>query len=301
MEVMGYCRWAHAYDDYEGFQPTWYVNKTGKCYKKATMKILKIFTDGRLKVPPLGSTPGMEKFHSRFMNTFSAPLELKGLGQLVINHDNDAENYDIGFAYLPAFKRTIRVSASTYQDNVGGTDFTYGDPTGLNEPFGAWNFKLIEKKLMLLTDSIRETKPTLEAGGLGVNPQVQWDVGKRYARLGWVVNPVYIVEATPKDSGHMYSKKILYVAAPFFGVANPEEVTLADVYDRTGNLWKVYYDWRGGLWTHQDGEYYTCTTGMTMHDMQTGHQTHFINYMLENDAGMEADFFVLRTLLQLGR
>lgn len=302
MEVMGYVRWGHGYDNFRQMQYNYYVNKKGICYKTGSMRIFGYFTDGRLKVPPPGSVPGMENYHLRFLNVFTSPLELKGLGQFNINYDDDAVNYDIGFQYLPAFKRTIRISATTYQDNVGGSDFTFGDPEGLREPFGTWNFKLIEKKNILVTEPIREVQPTLGSDGSSFDLKYEWDQGRKYPRLGWTIAPVYIVEATPKDPGHMYSKKILYVPAPYFATTIPDEIALVDIYDRTGKLWKAYYDYRGHYVVHpKDGENYTSSSGFSMHDLQTGHSSVWPCYILSVDEPMEPEFLSLKKLLELGR
>jgi hypothetical protein len=302
-EVMGNKKFGLANDNYYvKVQPIYYVNKSGKHYKTANMRIINYWTDGRKKVPPLGSVPGQEKYHQRFINVFMSPHELKGLGQFNINHDDDTEHYDIGFLYLPAFKRTIRISVTTFQDNVGGSDFTFGDPEGLREPFGSWNFKLIGKKNMLVTEPIRDPQPLLTEGGLNVDPNVEWDEGKRFARLGWANTPVYIVEATSKEKGHVYSKKTIHVIVPYFSHSNGgTSCAYVDIYARTGELWKCYYDWRGQTYTHSDGEHYTATTGFSMHDLQTAHQTHFINYTDQIDEPMAPEYITLKLLLQLGR
>ena len=165
LEVMGYVKFGHAYDNFDTFNNFLYVNKEGKDYKTALVTVMRYYVEGRLKVPPLGGVPGMELYHQRFLNVFHTPLELKGLGTFEINHVDDFDNYDMGFLYLPSFKRVIRVSARTFQDNIAGSDFTYGDPEGLREPYGSWNFKLVEKKPMLVPEPVREKQPTLERGG----------------------------------------------------------------------------------------------------------------------------------------
>lgn len=301
-EVMGDIRFGHATDNWQIVQPVYYVNKHGERYKTGNMRILCYYTEGRLKVPPRGVAAGEEKYHKKFINVFTYPLELKGLGQFNINHVDDTVNYDIGFAYLPAFKRTIRISSTTFQDNVGGSDFTYGDPQGLREPFGTWTFKLLEKKYLLLTEPIREKQPTLEPNGM-TNPQVEWERGEKYPRLGWVIKEVYVVEARPKDTGHIYQKKIFYIPNPFFNTVCPEEIPLVDIYDRSGGFWKVFYSWSGGKYTHKDGEVYGgVTTGYSMHDMQSGHSTHFPIYWVSIDGNdITAESLSLARLLQLGR
>jgi hypothetical protein len=301
-ELMGNYRFGIASDTYEKFELNWFVNKEGVHYKTEDMRFLNYWTDGRLKVSPLGSVPGQEDYHRRFIVVAVAPLEVKGAGMLQISFDDDTENDTIGFLYNPKFKRTIRISATTFQDNYEGSDFTNGDPEGLSEPFGFWNFKLIEKKFMLTAELVLDPQPTYTGKGLNVDPQVKWDVGKKFPRLGWAITPVYIVEATSKDSSHIYSKKILYLTSPYYAQSvGSRSCAYVDIYNRTGEMWKFCYDWRGGLFTHKDGENYTVTTGFSMHDLQTGHQTHIPHYKAIIDDEMEPEFISLKKLIELGK
>jgi hypothetical protein len=299
-EVMGYARFLHAYDDFTIVNPTYYVNKEGKHYKTAVIRIFRLWLQGRLKVPPIGKVPGSGPELQRQMQVFTTPRELKGLGFFRINHIDDTETYDTGFSYLPAFKRTVRISSTTFQDNVGGSDFTYGDPTALNEPYGQWNFKLIEKKHLLTCEPVRKKQPILTAGGLDVDIQATWDEGKRFPRLGWAISPVYVIEATAKERGHLYSKKIIYVCAPYYANGNPSPNALADIYDRPGQLWKEFVDARGRQFVHEDGTKYTATICQSMYDIQAGHQTHMVSSGTFDD-GMPLEFINLKQLLRLGR
>jgi hypothetical protein len=204
--------------------------------------------------------------------------------------------------YNPHFKRTIRISATTFQDTYQGSDFTLGDPEGLTEPFGYWNFKLIEKKFMLTPELVRHRQPTYTGEGFNLDPQVKWDEGKKYPRLGWAITPVYIVQATPKNPEHIYSKKILYLTSPYYAQSmNSRSCAYADIYDRKGEMWRSYCDWRGGSFNHKDGEHYTMTVGVSMHGLQTGHQTHVLMCNSNIDGEMEPDFISLTQLIKLGR
>ena len=44
------------------------------------------------------------------------------------------------------------MNATTWQDNMGGSDMTYGDAGGLQEPYSYWEFRLLEKKYLLLPE-----------------------------------------------------------------------------------------------------------------------------------------------------
>ena len=301
-ELMGNYRFGVATDTYTKFELNWYVNKQGVHYKTEDSRFFNYWTDGRLKVSPLGSVPGQEDYHRRFLLVTVAPLDMKGSGLLQINFDDDTEKYNIGFIYNPKFKRTMRISAATFQNNLEGTDFAIGDPEGISEPFGLWNFSLVEKKFMLTAELVRDPQPTYTGEGLNIDPQMEWDVGKKFPRLGWAITPVYVVEATPTDSSHMYSKRILYLTSPYYAQSvGSRSCVYVDMYNRAGKMWKFYYDWRGGLFTHKDGENYTVTTGMSMHNFQTGHQSHMPHYKVIADDEMEPEFISLKKLIELGK
>jgi hypothetical protein len=66
-ELMGNYRFGIGNDNYKDFEHNWFVNKEGDHYKTTNVKFFRYWTDGRLKVPPLGSVPGQEENHSRLM------------------------------------------------------------------------------------------------------------------------------------------------------------------------------------------------------------------------------------------
>jgi hypothetical protein len=301
-ELMGNYRFGIANDNYELFEHTWSVNNEGNLYKTKNTRFFRYWTDGRLKVPPLGSVPGHEDYHCRSMGVTVAPQADKGFGLLQINFDDNTARCDIGFIHSPQFKRTMRISATTFQDRLQGSDFTMGDPEGLSEPFGFWNFRLIEEKFMLTPELIRDRQPTYTRVGISMDPQVAWDEGKKYPRLGWAITPVYIVEATAKDTAHIYSKKILYLNPPYYAQSTVSRAcAYADIYARTGEMWKFYYDWGGGSFTHKDGEHYTASTGFSMHDLKSGHQSHVPMYTISVDDEMKPEFISLKKLIELGK
>lgn len=302
MEAMAYTRFGHAYDDAGGLtQGMYYVNKEGKCYKSGVMNVSMCYCQARTKMPPLGIVPGMEDILQRMLGVFVYPLELKGMGQLQIKHVDDAAKYDVGFAYLPAFKRTIRISATTYQDNLGGGDATYGDVEGLREPYSSWNFKLIGTKYMLVAEQIRPGEITLDATGTKTDLHLDYDLGVKYPRLGWAINKICIVEGTPKDPGHIYSKKVFYNDYPLYNSCFGPETVVVDIYDRAGQLWKLYLDRKGYNFRSSTGESFTGSDGFVTFDLQSGHSTHAAVHFPCLNCGFAPESLSLSSLLRLGR
>jgi len=300
LEVMANQKYGHGNDD--AFVTNYlvhYINKKGKIYKTSNMEIFIAYPTGRLKIPPIGAVPGMENINFRHIAGFTYPLEMKGLGQLTIRYYDDNKDPDAGFVYLPAFKRTIRISATTYQDNMGGQDLTWGDPEGLREPFRYWRFKLLERKHMLIPEPCGDPDggPYTAVSTEGIDSNIKFDLGSKFVRLGWAATPVHVVEATPKIK-HIYGKKILYIYAPPYWTSSMP-IVLTDIYDRQGKLWKCYIDHKRDLQVI-DGESYCSASGFTMHDLQKGHTSrHWYTYKLQY--GLKPESITLKKLFEMGR
>ena len=304
MEVLANLKYGAAADDIS-FKNQWlsFISKEGEIYKKFKQLVAYCNMTHRLKCPPLGAYPGYENENWRRMQSFRDPLDMRGLGQFSIRYYNDTKDSDTGFAYLPAFKRTLRVSATTWQDNIGGSDVLYCDAAGINDPISYWNYKLIGKKFMLTT----ATKTPLDAKGPCPlsneegdfnTKNLKFDVGQKFPRVWWAVTPVYVLEATPKMS-HVYGKKVIYMAAPPFWV--PWFQTLAqDIYDRQMKLYKAYIAWLGG-YICQDGDNYAQWYGFDMNDLQTGHSTRIFAASAQYNTCLDGSSFNLKKMLELGK
>jgi len=303
-DVLANLKFGWAADEYY-FPNQWLIfnNSDGENYKTYKYRASYVRCNGRLKCEPLGSYPGLENENYRRVAVFLEPLNMKGLGQFSIRYYDDTKNIDTGFAYLPAFKRTLRVSATTYQDNIGGSDILSCDPGLANDPFAYWNFKLLGKKYILTPATkvpFPEDDPSPLSGedGYPDPSRVQYDVGKKFLRVWWAVTPVYILEGTPKDK-HVYSKRVLYVPAPDYW-SPILQVQVGDIYDRQGKIYKAYVAHRGGYF-QIDGKNYAQWYGFAMHDLQTGHSSRFFAETITYDHGSDPKSYCLQKLLSLGK
>jgi hypothetical protein len=227
------------------------------------------------------------------ISVMTAPLEIKGLGQYTVRHYDDAKRYDTGFAYFPTFKRTLRVSATTWQDNVGGSDFTYGDGNGFQEPYVDWDFKLIDTKYILVPEP-KAPFPIVDEKG-EINERLQFDIGKKWPRVGWALSPMHVVEAIPKIK-HIYGKKVLYLlSAPYW---NPDgQIQIVDSYDRQMKLWKLYVSLNGD---YDESKHYYMMYGVFLTDLMTRHMTQYW-YRLNMNQGIKPADISMKTLLSKGR
>jgi len=297
-EVMANVKFGVAVDDVSLHEEKLiYINKKGKVYRTSSALVQYAWTTHRMVCPPLGVYPGMEKEYFRRVQCLISPLEVKGLGQFSIRYYEEDKDEDTGFAYIPAFKRTLRISQTTWLDSAAGSDYTYGDPGCLNEPFAYWKFKLIGKKFMLFPATKPLYEPFLDSQG-DYNPKVIFDGGnQKFVRQAWAVAPVYIVEGLPVIK-HIYGKKVFYLwAEPYWVPWFPIEVM--DVYDKAMNLWKAYYAFRGGYITIK-GENYAQSWGSDMHDLQKGHASRF-TYNVGYNEGLDPATFSFQKLLEMGR
>jgi len=298
MEAMGNFYYGFVWDSWRSLNDMWYVNSRGEVYKTVGQELQFVKCSGRTTLPPLGTIPGYENLLTKRISVATSPREITGLGQFSVRYYDFAKTYDTGFAYLPAFKRTIRVSATTWQDNIAGSDMTYGDGFGFQDPPSDWNLKLLGKKFLLVTEPKSPTPMLDEKGHLSKN--VQFDVGKKYLRLGWIIWPVDVVEATPKIK-HVYGKKIVYLPIwPYIYSGNG--IAATDVYDRQMKLWK------GALLLFGRHEYVngdpqkpqTATIGLSMYDLQADHTTHYLMNMMLNFR-YDPEDINLGKMLKMGR
>jgi hypothetical protein len=296
MEIMANAKYGEFMDDDDVDVKGAYVNKNGECYKTVDNYVVALWCNTREMMAPLGSIPGLENVYKKGITCLTSPRDIRGLGSFSVRFWNDATNEDTGFMYIPAFKRTIRISATTWQDTLAGGDGTQGDTEGLFEPYSYWQFKLIATKPMLTP---APTEKSIRIPGTRDLDTSQFHGGEgnhRFHRDTWEVDNIYVIEATPRIK-HIYSKKILYVQPDTVFVG----ITAFDAYDLQGQLWKGMIISRHPL--HPKGHPDQVFKGMDMmayYDLQTGHQTIMFGTHRPN-LGLETSLFTLKTLIKQGR
>ena len=298
MEVMANAKFGRVWDEwFTDPNVILFVNSAGKVYKKSIMKQEYIQCTTRTKVPPLGAIKGYENVMYKRLSTLTYPLVVKGLGQYTVRYYDDSKTYDTGFVYLPNLKKTMRVSATTWQDNIAGSDLTYGDGFGLQEPYSYWKFKLLGVKFMLGPWEPDLPYDFLDARGR-INKELTFDVGKKFLRTGWVIIPMHIVEAVPTIK-HIYGKKVLYCLAwPYWPSNTPFQ--MVDMYDRQMKLWKVWFTMKGREVCSKD-DTISAQNCVPTYDLQADHMSQYWVRMLFNSMNWKASDITLRKLTQYGR
>ena len=299
LEAMGNFTYGRPWDSFRTAPITnEFVNSKGEIYKTLGMQHYYVKCSGRISLPPLGAIPGLEDLLIKRISAFVAPREAAGLGQFTIRHYDFFNTDDKGFSYVPAFKRTTKASSTTWQDNSGGGDAIAGDGEGFQEPYNNWDLKLLGKKWLFVSEPKSPTPMLDEKGNL--SKDVQFDVGKKYARVGWVIYPVNVVEAIPRFK-HVYGKRVVYLPEwPYIHCGTG--IVATDIYDRQMKLWKGYL-FLFGRHEYLDGDPQKAVTPYTSaqtFDLQADHQTRIwskqsINFYISPDQ------INLGTLLKMGR
>jgi len=264
-EVMANHKYGNVMDDFALAGWMLFINKEGKHYKSLRMEAYYVWVSTRSTEPH--TWPGYECQIYRKISFVTTPRSLKGFGSYGIRYYNDDKKYDTGHLYIPSLKRMLRVSPTTWQEYVAGTDFTYGDATGFQEPLSTWDFKFIGTKYFLHHE-FKSDFPLVDEKTLRFSPKVEFDAGQRWPRLGYSIIPFHVIEAKPKIK-HMYSKKLIYVYTEPY--CKPDSmIPLFDAYDQQGNIWKWYTQINGD---YIEEGHYAIPTGVIMTDLQSRHTT----------------------------
>ncbi|MCS0808398.1 DUF1329 domain-containing protein [Massilia agilis] len=177
------------------------------------------------------STLGSDDESARQLLFFKAPSEVKGIGTFTVMYDA-AKVPDV-WAYVPAVRRTRRLSGGAWMDPVGSSDQLQDDLDGFNaRPCWYPGYKLLSKRWVLAAanskldvwnqkaSSPAQKYPTLD------HSAPYWNLNDSYEP-----REVYVLEvATPAQ--HPYSKKVLYVETEY------PRVHYVEAYNRKGEFWK---------------------------------------------------------------
>ncbi|HEY8516826.1 MAG TPA: DUF1329 domain-containing protein [Candidatus Binatia bacterium] len=178
---------------------------------------------GRLYVDPKPEMPSKEQVQYRqSLHPILEPFDLKGVGVTSYRY-LDPDKQDDSWLYLPSLRRVRRLSAAQRSDALFGQD------TDLDSYYGYdghpawmdWTF-LGEKEVLGVMH--------------GRNFPVKWAEGRGSFAFDedWEKRKVWVVEARSKFPQYAYSKRIIFIDKEAW------VVLYSDIYDRSGNLWKVW-------------------------------------------------------------
>jgi hypothetical protein len=178
---------------------------------------------GRLYNEPKPIWETKEGYQSKStLHPIVEPFDLKGVGGLT-NRYIDPAKPDDTFLYMPSLRRVRRLSTAQRSDALFGQD------TDLDSYYGyaghiAWmTWKFLGEKEQL-------------GAWHGQNYPVKWGPGGGDFGFDdvWEKRKVYVIEGVSKLPQYAYGKRVIYVDKEAWAVP------FSDMYDRRGELWKVW-------------------------------------------------------------
>lgn len=150
------------------------------------------------------------------------PFDLKGVG-FTYNRYLDHTRQDDSWLYLPQLRRLRRLSSSQRSDALFGQDTDQDSFAGYAGNVGWFDWKLLGEKTVLATFH--------EAG-----IPVDWgSPSGDYIHKGtWEPRKAWVVEGVSKLPDYAYSRRVIYLDKESW------RIPYSDLYDRDGQLWKVW-------------------------------------------------------------
>jgi Protein of unknown function (DUF1329) len=180
--------------------------------------------DGRLWQDPKPKyEPNTEEVQNKSgLYPILEPFDLKGVGTISYRY-LDIEKQDDTWLYLPTLRRVRRLSSAQRSDALFGQDTDVDSYYGYAGSPSWMDWKYLGEREML---GIMHAK----------NFPVKWaDGGANFAFDDvWEPRKVYVIEGTSRLAQYAYSKRIIFIDKETYAVL------YSDIFDRAGNLWKVW-------------------------------------------------------------
>ncbi len=170
-----------------------------------------------------------------------APFDVRGvigLGYRYLSSDGPratSKDEDV-WVWIPDLRRVRRLSAARRMDAIAGTDFTPDDGRGFNGIIPQFTWEYIgEAEVLSPINTQRLGYPFDKDAAFGTT-------GISLVDDTWELRKVWILEQTPKQENHPYSRKRLWVDQ------QSHNFLYAVAYSRRGELWKIIqtaYRWAG--------------------------------------------------------
>ena len=178
---------------------------------------------GRLYVDPKPEWKTAEGFQTKSsLHPIIEPFDLKGVGGLSFRYI-DPSKQDDTWLYLPTLRRVRRLSSAQRSDALFGQDTDVDSYYGYAGHIAWMAWKYLGQKEML-------------GSWHAQNYPVKWAPGGSDFAFDdvWEKRKTYVVEGVSKLSQYAYSKRVLFIDTETFAVP------YSDIYDRSGQLWKIW-------------------------------------------------------------
>jgi hypothetical protein len=182
----------------------------------------RLYWNGRLYVDPKPDKPNPNGYRSQQgLYPILEPFDLKGVGALG-NRYIDPAKQDDSWLYLPSLRRVRRLSTAQRSDALFGQDTDVDSYDGYAGHIAWMEWKFLGE---------RDVIGAMHAKNFPVKwgEKVDWafdDV--------WEKRRVYVIEGISKLPQYAYSKRVIFIDKESW------VIPFSDIYDRSGELWKVW-------------------------------------------------------------
>lgn len=185
---------------------------------------------GRRSIEPLGNVKGMEGVVEGGGVYFLKPFDVRGLAAVRLRYA-DADRDDDFRVFIPGLRRTRVLAGSDGQDPMAaGLEITWDEWRGYWQKTDpkSFDYKLTGEGFIL-------AQP--ETGHV-YNPAERDPSRCHISKVELELRPVWILEIDDKKGNYQYSKRRIYIDKENYYLQHEE------MYDRRGNLWRVWDDVR---------------------------------------------------------
>jgi hypothetical protein len=182
----------------------------------------RLFWNGRLYVDPKPEKPNPNGYRAQQgLYPILEPFDLKGVGALG-NRYISSEKQDDSWLYLPSLRRVRRLSTAQRSDALFGQDTDVDSYYGYSGHIAWMDFKYLGE---------RELLSCYHAKSYPVkwNEKVDWAFDET-----WEKRHVYVIEGISKLPQYAYGKRVIFIDKEAW------IIPYSDIYDRSGELWKIW-------------------------------------------------------------
>jgi hypothetical protein len=182
----------------------------------------RLFWTGRLYVEPTPEKPNPNGYRAQQgLYPILEPFDLKGVGALG-NRYIESSKQDDSWLYLPSLRRVRRLSTAQRSDALFGQDTDVDSYDGYAGQVGWMDWKFLGEKDVLGVMHAQHFP-------------VKWATPVDWAfDDNWEKRRVWVVEGVSKLPQYAYSKRVIFIDKESLAVL------YSDIYDRSGELWKVW-------------------------------------------------------------
>ena len=182
----------------------------------------RLFWTGRLYIDPKPEMPNPNGYRRQEgLYPIMEPYDLRGVGALGYRYLDPGKSDD-SWLYLPSLRRVRRLSTAQRSDALFGQDTDVDSYGGYAGQIAWMDWKYLGEREMIGVAHAKHVP-------VKWHPKVDWafdDV--------WEKRRFYVVEGVSKLPQYAFSKRVLFIDKEGWGIP------YSDIYDRGGELWKIW-------------------------------------------------------------